>query len=480
MDTPSTPRPDIDAILNPRSIAVVGASTSPDKQGHTYVRGLREFGFQGPVYPVNPKAEEIAGYGCYPSLKDVPGPVDYVISALPAPLLPRLMEDARGKGIKGIHLFTARMAEMGTEKGLALEDSIIRSARGLGARIIGPNCMGLYNPGRGVSFRLNFPKRAGGVGFISQSGGNTVEFVYRASLRGVFFSKAVSYGNAADLNETDLLEYFTHDPETSIIACYIEGTRGGPRFFEAFSRAASAKPVVVLKGGRGEAGTRAVASHTASLAGSTQIWRSAVTQAGAIWAETMEEMTDIAVALRYMTKPRGPRVGIICGGGGNTVHSADLCEAAGLAVAPLPDAVRSGFKGHLPDTWFHTNNPFDLSGIMSSDDYGLTMPLAVRLMAESGAFDFVLIDPDVDFHLEQPEARGRVFRLMGLLTNISREIDIPVAMIIRPGDAMEEWRWRTVTELQQMAWEAGAPVFPSMPRAAACIAKLLAGPGPVR
>ena len=142
-----------------------------------------------------------------------------------------------------------------------------------------------------------------------------MEFVYRASLRGVFFSKAVSYGNAADLNECDLLEYFTHDPETSIIACYIEGIRGGLRFFEVLSQAASVKPVVLLKGGRGKAGTRAVASHTASLAGSTQIWRSAVTQAGAIWAETIEEMTDIAVALRFMERPRGPRVGIICGGG---------------------------------------------------------------------------------------------------------------------------------------------------------------------
>ena len=146
MDNPSIPRPDIDAILNPGSIAVVGASTHPAKQGHTYVSALREFGFQGQVYPINPKAEEVAGYTCYPSLKDVPGPVDYVISAVPAPLLPQVMKDASGKQVKGIHLFTARMAEMATEEGLALEAGIIRSARELGARIIGPNCMGLYNP----------------------------------------------------------------------------------------------------------------------------------------------------------------------------------------------------------------------------------------------------------------------------------------------------------------------------------------------
>ena len=196
MDNPSVPRPDIDAILNPGSIAVVGASTHPAKQGHTYVSALREFGFQGQVYPINPKAEEVAGYTCYPSLKDVPGPVDYVISAVPAPLLPQVMKDARGKQVKGIHLFTARMAEMATEEGLALEAGIIRSAREIGARIIGPNCMGLYNPGHGISFRQNLPKQPGRVGFLSQSGGNTVEFVYRASLRGVFFSKAVSYGNA--------------------------------------------------------------------------------------------------------------------------------------------------------------------------------------------------------------------------------------------------------------------------------------------
>ncbi len=473
MDASSQPRPDIDAILNPRSIAVVGASTHPAKQGHAYVNSLREFGFEGRVYPVNPRAEEIAGYGCYKSLKDVPGPVDYVISAVPAPLLPGVMEDARGKDVKGIHLFTARMAEMGTEKGLALEAGIVGAARGLGARIIGPNCMGLYNPGHGISFRANFPKQAGRVGFLSQSGGNTVEFVYRASLRGVFFSKAVSYGNAADLNECDFLEYFTHDPETSIIACYIEGIRGGPRFFDVLSQAAAAKPVVLLKGGRGEAGSRAVASHTASLAGSTQVWRSAVTQAGAIWAETMEEMTDIAVALRYMTKPRGPRVGVICGGGGNTVHSADLCEAAGLRVEPLPDAVRSGFREHLPDTWFHTNNPFDLSGIMSGDEKGTTMPLAVSLMAESGAFDLLLVDPDIDFQLDHPLAKGRIFRLVQAITGLSGKAPIPIALVIRPSDALEEWRWRAVNELIEKAWQAGAPVFSSMPRAAACISKLL-------
>ena len=480
MDNPSVPRPDIDAILNPGSIAVVGASTHPAKQGHTYVNALREFGFKGPVYPVNPRAEEVAGYTCYASLKDVPGPVDYVISAVPAPLLPGMLEDAQGKQVKGIHLFTARMAEMGTETGLALEAGIIRSAKELGARIIGPNCMGLYNPGQGISFRANFPKQSGGVGFLSQSGGNTVEFVYRASLRGVLFSKAISYGNAADLNECDLLEYFTHDPETSIIACYIEGIRGGARFFEVLSQAASRKPVVLLKGGRGEAGARAVASHTASLAGSTQVWRSAVTQAGAIWAETMEEMTDIAVALRFMEKPRGPRVGIICGGGGNTVHSADLCEAAGLIVEPLPESTRSGFKDHLPDTWFHTNNPFDLSGIMSGDETGTTMPLAVNLMAESGAFDLILIDPDIDFQLDHPLAQGRIVRLVQAITKLSGEMNIPLAMVIRPSDALEEWRWRAVNEIIQMVWEADVAVYSSMPRAAACIAKYLASSVPVR
>ncbi len=480
MVNPSVPRPDIDAILNPGSIAVVGASTHPAKQGHTYVNALREFGFKGPVYPVNPRAEEVAGYTCYASLKDVPGPVDYLISAVPAPLLPGVLEDARGKQVKGIHLFTARMAEMGTETGLALEAGIIRSAKELGARIIGPNCMGLYNPGQGISFRANFPKQSGGVGFLSQSGGNTVEFVYRASLRGVLFSKAISYGNAADLNECDLLEYFTHDPETSIIACYIEGIRGGARFFEVLSQAASRKPVVLLKGGRGEAGARAVASHTASLAGSTQVWRSAVTQAGAIWAETMEEMTDIAVALRFMDKPRGPRVGIICGGGGNTVHSADLCEAAGLIVEPLPESARSGFKDHLPDTWFHTNNPFDLSGIMSGDEKGTTMPLAVNLMAESGAFDLILIDPDIDFQLDHPLAKGRIVRLVQAITKLSGEMNIPLAMVIRPSDALEEWRWRAVNEIIQMVWEADVAVYSSMPRAAACIAKYLASSVPVR
>ncbi|MCH9036452.1 MAG: CoA-binding protein, partial [Chloroflexi bacterium] len=188
------PRKDIETILHPRSIAVVGASTNPKKQGYIFVQLLKEFGFKGGVYPVNPKASEIAGLKCYPSIKEVPRPLDYIISAVPAPLVPQLMAEAQGMGVKAVHLFTGRLAEMGTDEGIRMQREAVAAAREGGMRVIGPNCMGVYNPGHGISFRLNFPKRSGPVAFLSQSGGNAIEFVYRASLRGVFFSKAISYG----------------------------------------------------------------------------------------------------------------------------------------------------------------------------------------------------------------------------------------------------------------------------------------------
>ncbi|MCH8089316.1 MAG: CoA-binding protein [Chloroflexi bacterium] len=467
------PRQDIEAILHPRSIAVVGASTNPKKQGYIFVQLLKEFGFKGGIYPVNPKASEIAGLKCYSSIKEVPRPLDYIISAVPAPLVPQLMAEAQGMGVKAVHLFTGRLAEMGTDEGIRMQREAVAAAREGGMRVIGPNCMGVYNPGHGISFRLNFPKRSGPVAFLSQSGGNAIEFVYRASLRGVFFSKAISYGNASDLDESDFLEYFTSDPETRIIVCYIEGVKDGRRFLRVLSEAARAKPVIVLKGGRTKAGARAVASHTASLAGSDQIWESLIKQAGAIRAGGMEEMADMVVAFRYMEPPRGLRVGVISGGGGGTVHSADICEAAGLHLPPLPDEVRHRFKAHLPDTWYAASNPFDLSAIVSASGGELTIPLAAQFMAESDAFDVVIVDPDLEFQFESPDNQDQARALVENLIRVKQSSKKPMAMIIRPGDVPEAWRWRTTMELQRKAWEAGFPIYPTMGRAARSIYSLI-------
>ena len=286
----------LEEILHPRSIAVVGASGSGGRGGG-FVTPLQELGYQGKIYPVNPKYSEIMGMKAYPSVKDIPGPVDYVISSIPASQVLDMIDDCSQKGVKCVHLFTARFSETGRKDAAELEQEILRQARKGGIRLIGPNCMGVYYPAEGLSFFGGMPKESGSVGAACQSGQAVHEIVDLAAQRGVRFSKAISYGNALDFNECDYLDYFAQDPETEIVLMYVEGVRDGRRFFDTLSRTAATKPVIILKGGRGKSGTRVVASHTASLAGSMEIWETLVAQAGAIPVKNFDEMVDVAVTI---------------------------------------------------------------------------------------------------------------------------------------------------------------------------------------
>ncbi|MBF8286659.1 MAG: Acyl-CoA synthetase, partial [Dehalococcoidia bacterium] len=245
---------EIEAIFHPRAIAVVGASANPDTPGYDYLHSLQTFGYAGEIYPVNPRAQEILGLPSYPSLREAPEPVDYVISCIPASAVLDLVDDCAAKGARALQLFTARFAETGRAEGAALERRLAERARAAGVRIIGPNCMGLLYPALGISFRADMPRRPGKIGLLSQSGNLLFELTYFGEPRGLRFSKAISYGNGLDLNESDFLEYFAADGETAVVGAYVEGVRDGRRFLAALKRAAAAKPVVVLKGGRTAAG----------------------------------------------------------------------------------------------------------------------------------------------------------------------------------------------------------------------------------
>ena len=260
----------LEEILHPKSIAVAGASDNPDAQGYSFTCHLLDYGYRGKIYPVNPRHSEILGIKAYSRIRDIPGPVDYVISAVPASAVLDMLDDCAQKGVKCVHLFTARFSETGRQEAAALEQEILEKARKFGIRLIGPNCMGVYYPREGMSFGYDFPREQGSVGLVAQTGGGAAIVINVASMRGVRFSKVISYGNALDFNECDYLDYFSQDPETKIILMYIEGVKDGRRFFNSLRRAAAAKPVVILKGDRGKSGARAIASHTASLAGSAE------------------------------------------------------------------------------------------------------------------------------------------------------------------------------------------------------------------
>ncbi|MFC1976767.1 acetate--CoA ligase family protein [Chloroflexota bacterium] len=459
----------LEEILHPQSIAVAGASGSTGGRSFDWVSYLIEQGFKGEIYPVNPKYSEIAGIKAYPSLREIPGSVDYVISAVPASEVLNMLEDCSQKGVKCVHLFTARFSETGRREAAELEQEILKQARKSGIRLIGPNCMGVYYPKQGMAFNYDFPKESGSAGLISQSGNVAQDFARSASRRGVYFSKVVSYGNALDLNECDFLDYFSQDPETKLIMMYVEGVRDGNRFFNSLRQAASTKPVIILKGGRGESGARATASHTASLAGSMKIWETLVTQAGAISAESLDELIDLAVSFYLLPPIRGLRVGVAGGAGGPTVMAADHCEEAGLDVIPLPTEIREELRSNGIAIWDWIGNPSDGS-IRLTDDF--TAGDMLQVMAKNQNFDLLITlintphqrnqqGTSTEAHLKQYNLEVRNLKpLLAVVADKAPDID-------------DYNNWELMREVRTKLLAAGIPVYPTIGRAASAARKLV-------
>jgi len=447
----------LEEIFHPQSIAVVGASSNPNSRGYARTTPLLKYGYHGKLYLVNPKYSEIMGLKAYPSLKAISGPVDYVISCVPAPEVLDILKDCSRKGVKVIHLYTARLGETGRQEAVELEQEILKEARKQGIRLIGPNCMGIYYPRQGMAFSEALPMETGSVGLVSQSGQATEDLARLASLRGIPFSKAISYGNALDLNECDFLEYLSQDSETKIILMYVEGVKDGKKFLNSLRQAASSKPVIILKGGRGKSGTRAAASHTASLTGSMKMWEVVITQAGAVFAEDLDELIDLAVSFRFLPPIKGLRVGIVAGGGGASVLAADQCEEAGLDVIPLPPEIREELKDKGIPTWDWVGNPADMS-IMLGIDFNPSEML--QMMTENENFDFLINI------IGQPYRRD--FKLGW--SNLK-----PSLVVIRErGLSIDDYdTWKLIHEAKTKLIAANIPFYPTIRRAARAARKLI-------
>lgn len=460
----------LEEILHPQSVAVVGASANTRSWGYSYTHHLIEYGFRGSIYPVNPNYPEILGIKAYPSLSSIPGMVDYVISCVPAGDVLSLLAECARKEVKVVHLYTARFSETGREDAVELEREILRQARQAGIRLIGPNCMGVYHPEHGLSFGYNLPKEPGPVGMLSQSGGGASGFVRLAANRGVRFSKVISYGNALDLNECDYLEYFAWDPKTRIIAVYIESPREGQRFFNTLRHVTLEKPVIIVKGGRGQAGNRATVSHTASLGGSMNTWGAMITQAGAIPVANFDELADLAISFSSLPPVRGPRVGIAGSGGGPSVLSADECEEAGLEVVPLPPEIRQELKDRGVTIWDWIGNPVDVSIIGGFGVGDLDM---LRMMGLNENFDLLigLVNENVMQTLSLQE--GITMRLQAATEGYKRlkeETDKPLLAVVGDdssgSDEYGEWNGQLVSEVRTNLIAAGIPFYPTVGRAA--------------
>ncbi len=376
----------MDAIFFPKSIAFVGASNNLSKWGFLILHNLIMGGFEGPIYPVNPKEKKILGLEAFPSVTAVPHPVDQVIFTIPAGQIPAAIAECGRKGARAGIVISAGMGELG-EQGKDLEARMVAEARRAGMVLVGPNGQGVACPkAKLYPWMPAFLPPPGPIAFIAQSGNVQTWVLQYLERVGFGVSKTVSMGNAADLQAADYLRYLQRDPDTRVIMLYLEGLSAGREFMEAARSVSLAKPIVLVKAGRTEAGALAARSHTGVLAGADQVFAAACRQAGIIRADTLEEGAIVAAALAGIPLPGGRRVGIVTGGGGLGVIAADACGAAGLEVAPLGERTRERLKKLLPP-WWVPGNPVDLvAGIVYAGPREI-----IPILFEEGDVDGVIM-----------------------------------------------------------------------------------------
>ena len=379
---------------------------------------------------------------------------------------PELVAECAEKGVKAIHIFSSGFSEVEDENGAQLEAEVLSIASRNGIRILGPNCMGLYCPDTGLSFTPDWPnqhglsKKSGPLGFISQSGANTFYCIREAAARGLHFSKAVSYGNSSDLNETDFLEYLSHDPETEIITAYIEGVKDGAGFNRALKKATQKKPVIVFKCGTTETGTRAAASHTSAVAGSNIIWDGLLEQAGAIHANSIEEMIDVALLFQRSTPPKGRNIAIIGQGGGPSVKAADDCSNRGLTVPVLPARTRHELtKIHSTEAGRIFRNPVDIQVPMGSE----LLVKSFETIANSDSIDILMIHIGFDYWgwFDREAFVEPAVEAMLRLKDLTSKPVVPVLHSCATVSAI-----KLASEAAAALIKAGFPVYPSIDRAA--------------
>jgi acetyltransferase len=371
----------LDALFRPKAVAMVGASTQPEKLAYQVFKNLAEAGFGGPLYPVNPKADAILGRKAFPAVADLPEAVDLAVIMVPARVVPETIRACGRKGTRAAIVISGGFSETGPD-GDRLQQEALAAAREAGIGLVGPNCQGVNHPYHGLCASWPLLTTRGCMAVISQSGTVGAALMDWASQEELGVSAFVSMGNRADLDESDLLEYFAADPNTRAIAFYLESIKSVPRFLRAM--ATCPKPVVILKAGRTPKGRIAAESHTRSLAGRDEIYEGAFRQYRIHRAATLDELYDAAKALAYLRRPAGKRIAIITSSGGSGILATDAAEMAGLDVAPLPETLRASLKPVLPP---HCTvaNPLDLTGDATAAMY--------RQVAEAAAphFDSLVI-----------------------------------------------------------------------------------------
>ncbi|PPR63911.1 MAG: hypothetical protein CFH10_00387 [Alphaproteobacteria bacterium MarineAlpha4_Bin2] len=378
-------------LFAPKTIAVIGASTTSSIIANTFIRRMKAYGYSGDIYPIHPKAEEIEGLKAYPSLADTPKPIDYAYIATRADRIPPMLGAARGN-IKFAQVISSGFREV--EDGVALEKELVIAAREAGCRLIGPNCLGLYSPRGRVTFPMDAPKELGRVGVVTQSGGLGTDIIKRGQWRGIRFSGFVTAGNCADVGPADLLEFYLADEETSVIGFYLEDIGDGRRFFELLRTAAVPKPIVILKGGRSELGRLAAASHTGALAENMAGWQALTAQTPCALVDTVDQFVNALLTMQQLVpRPKRPtkKVALFGNGGGTSVLATDFFAECGLEISPFPPSVRAALDelGLPPGT--SVANPIDTPVGTLQQEEGRVANRILDIVYENAAPDAVVM-----------------------------------------------------------------------------------------
>jgi len=453
----------------PKSIAIVGISRTegnspPGYTGLIFLQFLREAKFEGRIYPVNPKADTIAGLRAYPSLSSVPEHVDYVIAAVPASAVPGVLQDCVTAGALDVLVCAAGFGETGEEEGTRL-DSVIRDiALKGGLRLVGPNALGYHVPSARMIMYIDAASTPGPVALVSQSGGICQVYTMQGPSQGIAFSKVISYGNALVMDATDFLEYLATDPETGIICMYTEGIRDGAKFKKLVTQLAPSKPVVIWKAGLTPWGARAAATHTGSMAGDKQVWDSFFSQTGAIRVNSIAEMADVTMTLlRLKPSPRA-RLAIWGGGGGNTVTAGDLCAEEGLELPPFSEQTKSRLMEFMHLVNQIIVNPIDaISSFLDAD--------LLRRGLET-----VAADPNIDIILMYLPAglatrhwAEHVGKVREVISDLSHHIPSGKQVVAAVRD---EGKYGNAEEFVHYLREADITTYNSLPRACRALARV--------
>ncbi|MDA8218485.1 MAG: acetate--CoA ligase family protein [Dehalococcoidales bacterium] len=416
----------LQAFFAPESVAVVGASRNERGLGHTVLKNILDYGFPGRVYPVNPKADSILGLKCYPDLLSIPDKVDLVLVVVPQPVVAGVMREAVEKGIKGAVIISAGFREVGPE-GLEAEREITRIAHEGGMRILGPNILGIID----TESRLNATFAAaqpegGNIAFISQSGALLTAILDWAVRERVGFSKIVSLGNKADISEIDMFDALRDDATSKVVVAYLEGVTNGVEFRRSASELTRQKPLIVVKSGGTAAGSRAVSSHTGSLAGSEAAYDAAFKQSGILRAASMQELFDVSLAFANQPLPQGRRLAIVTNAGGPGILATDACERKGLHLASFTAETIAELRNHLPRA-ASVYNPIDVIGDAPADRYEV-------------AIEAALADNNVDalLVLLTPQAMTEIGETARAAVAAARKHFKPVLASFMGGNAVEE------------------------------------------